>query len=1797
MKLFTNLLVVVILTLNTITVKAQTYNYPIEKQQGFSLSEKTRDGMHVNYELEHFSLSQLNYRGEEMSEIAIKGIVLPNTEGYPNLPTESRMLAIPQGATATLNVLRADQQVIKNVNIAPALRIQAENEEPEMEYRKDQKVYSRNAFYPEHPFEVSKTYMRGVNAVIVSITPFQYNPVTKDLIVYTNIELSLSYEGGTRHFGDDRLRSPYWDPILAAELMNYDQLPVIDYEARMQQWLRDEAEGAEYLIITPNNDEWAPYAEQLREYRTRQGILTKVYRLDEMPATTTEAMRQWFHNAYYNWDIPPVAVCLLGDHNTDMTRGIPAIVTPHTYSDHCITDNFYADAEGNDNLPDMVFSRLVAQNASELPVFVGKQIEYEYTNPNTDPSFYTSPITALGWQTERWFQICSEVVGGYFRLHDYTPTRINCIYQGIPDEIWSDNQNTSLVTDYFGPNGVGYLPESPSELGDWNNGSPEQVVHAVNTGSFWLQHRDHGLVTGWGEPSVSNEHIEQMNNVGKLPFVMSINCQTGQFDYTDGNCFCEAWMRRTYNGENAGAVGVLCPTEVSYSFVNDVFVWGVYDLFDSDFLPDYGSHESVAPKKGNWMPAFGNVAGKYFLAQSSWPYNPDDKDITYTMFTAHCDAFLNIFTQVPQTIAVSHQEVQYAGEETIQINAPRGTTIALTKGEGDDLEVMAVAAARGTIQDITIPAQTPPTVLRLTVTGHNYLRYEADIEVIPSEGPYLIVNDFTLANEATQLNFGDEAGFDIVLKNVGNALAPAGIATLTTESEYVTITNGTIDFDAIDSNATSNFSNAFSFTISDALPNKTPISFTVSIASGDAVYESHINVKAYAPVFKIGNMSILEIEGNGNGRLDPGEIAELKFDIVNKGNAASRETDATLVVDNEFIHILNSEANAISSINVNDTVFTQYQVYVGGAPIDSPAGFTLDVVSGAYTESKDFTTRIGYGTEDFETGTIDAMLWTNNSTAPWTISNESPYEGNYCLKSGKISHNEETETSITYTVTDADTISFYYKVSSEFNYDKFFFYVDGVEINNWSGEINWTLFRYPVTIGQHTFTWKYSKDVSVSNNSDCVWIDLVSLPRDTRLITSAGIDLNICKDDAAHLLGFAINQQSILWSTLGDGTFDDPNIGETTYNPGPNDIENGSATLTITATDNQSATATDTTTVTIHRAATIEDAGLNTIHCAISEPQAVAVNVNGEYTTFAWTTSGDGSFEDPSVPSTTYTPGPEDLENGVSLTAAAISDYCGTTTFVYPFEFSPKPELTVANDAIEVCEGESVDIELNFTGIAPFTVEAEGIESFTSATGSYTLTLSPTEFTEIRLNKIIDDNGCETMLDQTIMVEVKTRPELTLGDMPSSICQGETIAIAAAVAGDYDSFVWTTSGDGTFDDATATETVYTPGPQDNENKVTLTATANSALCGNLALEHTFSINRMPVMNMPLPNCAIMICQGQDYTLDYADFSGYVDGQMTMEVNGEPVTLTEGQPLVLHTAELAAGNHTFEFHHLNNGLCETDPNISFDIQVTETPNLTVAGTAFKVCQGESIAFELNASGGDPLNPNYTITGEGLEPIVFTGASYTMEMTPSESTEIHLTQISVENIGCGDSCSNALDITLKVEVTPVSDLPVISGDTLLDVRVTPVSTYTIANDVEVSFALEPSEAGTIAVANDDKTVAVTWSKSYKGKAVLTATPLSECNNGGGSMTINVRNTFSIDELTANTKIFPNPTSGQVSIECEGMTHISVYSTLGQMVYDEEVDADRLSIDLSQSPAGSYLVRIVTHQGTVVKKLYVK
>ncbi|MFH1936739.1 MAG: C25 family cysteine peptidase, partial [Bacteroidota bacterium] len=710
-------------------IQAQQYSYSDSwGKAGFNLVATESSAIEVVYSVPMFAIEDQFIDGVVMQNIMLPGNFLFNDAGAPNLPGRGRYIAIPQGSVPSLRIISQQTEVIHNVEIMPAPVIPAENDDTPLQYIKNMNIYGQDAFYPASPVTLSEvTQIRGADAVILGITPFQYNPVTKDLIVYRDLRVAIDCEGGTGIYGDDRLRSPWWDGLMSDVLLNYSALPNIDYAERMNQTLQSfpEDEECEYIIISPTGADFVRWADSIARFRNEQGILTKVFTLDEVGGNTTTAIEGFINNAYNTWSIPPAACLLLGDYGTNAAS---TVISP-IWNNYCVSDNLYADVN-NDQMPDVIFARMTANNDAQLTTFITKFLSYE-RNPETDTAFYNHPITALGWQTERWFQICSEVVGGYFKyVKGRQPKRINAIYQGNPNvDPWSTAPNTNTVLNYFGPNGLGYIPATPQELGGWSGGNSTMINNAINAGTFILQHRDHGAETLWGEPYYSNSNINQLTNT-KLIHIFSINCLTGKYNW--GNeCFTEKFHRHTKNGYNSGALSVTGASEISYSFVNDTYVWGLIDNMWPDFMP---AEASEVAHRGI-LPAFGNAAGKYFLRQSGWPYNSGNKAVTYNLFHHHGDAFSCLYDTVPATLDITHDTAIVYGSPTFTITATDSSFIALS----NDGELLATAWGAGTTPVVmTIPVLPPGTNVKVVVTMKNCFRYEDLVPVVAD----ILIADF-----------------------------------------------------------------------------------------------------------------------------------------------------------------------------------------------------------------------------------------------------------------------------------------------------------------------------------------------------------------------------------------------------------------------------------------------------------------------------------------------------------------------------------------------------------------------------------------------------------------------------------------------------------------------------------------------------------------------------------------------------------------------------------------------------------------------------------------------------------------------------------------------------------------------------------------------------------------------------------------------------------------------------------------------------------------------------------------------
>ncbi len=108
-----------------------------------------------------------------------------------------------------------------------------------------------------------------------------------------------------------------------------------------------------------------------------------------------------------------------------------------------------------------------------------------------------------------------------------------------------------------------------------------------------------------------------------------------------------------------------------------------------------------------------------------------------------------------------------------------------------------------------------------------------------------------------------------------------------------------------------------------------------------------------------------------------------------------------------------------------------------------------------------------------------------------------------------------------------------------------------------------------------------------------------------------------------------------------------------------------------------------------------------------------------------------------------------------------------------------------------------------------------------------------------------------------------------------------------------------------------------------------------------------------------------------------------------------------------------------------------------------------------------------------------------------------------------------------------------------------------------------------------------------------KSYKVKAVYEECESEFALTANGEDFIRVTN-LSVDENQMNVKLYPNPTSGQLNIEAEEMTTVSVYDVVGQCVMQTAAQDGRATIDMSQLQNGIYFVKVNTGNGSAVQRV---
>ena len=329
--------------------------------------------MKIQYEISEFELQQIDQDGKSYINLNMENAGSISDPGEPYLPTVSTYYAVEPGKSFSVVVNVQETETIPNVNILPFESWDA-NLTGKL-VKGDS--YAQNALYPETIATVSDPIvLRGLTMVQVSVTPFQYNPITEELTVIQSVEVELVEDGVVEMPFIPAKRSRAFEPLYESLVVNYASLS------------RDEIEYQQpaILYVLPSNltTTMMNYVEELMDWKHRVGYEVNYVNSSNV-VNNRNNLKNYIDNAYETWDNPPVHVTIIGD--AEGSYDIPTW-TDSWSSYNGDGDHPYSTLEGNDQFPDLFLGRLSFDTSSDLQTIIGKTLNYE-----------SSPY--LG---ENWFQ-------------------------------------------------------------------------------------------------------------------------------------------------------------------------------------------------------------------------------------------------------------------------------------------------------------------------------------------------------------------------------------------------------------------------------------------------------------------------------------------------------------------------------------------------------------------------------------------------------------------------------------------------------------------------------------------------------------------------------------------------------------------------------------------------------------------------------------------------------------------------------------------------------------------------------------------------------------------------------------------------------------------------------------------------------------------------------------------------------------------------------------------------------------------------------------------------------------------------------------------------------------------------------------------------------------------------------------------------------------------------------------------------------------------------------------------------
>ncbi len=433
------------------------------------------------------------------------------TLGVPDMPIFAGSIIVPEMSHMKLNVISTQYVDFNDVLIAPSKGNLTRDIDPSGIPYTFGEQYEINGFYPGDIARINDPYIiRDLRGQAIHFQPFQYNPVTKVLRVYTDVIIEVVEDGISSVNVIDK---PNLDSKMDNEFIKIYNRHFMNFNSASRYTPVGEYGNMLIICYADYMDEMEPFV----EWKTMTGMTVEM--VDVATIGNASAIKTFIANYYTDNGL--TFVLLVGD--------APQVPSSYSSGD---SDVNYSYVVGNDHYPDLFVGRFSAQTEAQVITQVQRTIDYE-KYPNEDET---------DWYT-KCMSVASQEGPGDNGEYDYQHLR------NI-----SDNKLLPFTYDYV------YEFFEGNQGGNDGPGWPtaSEVGVAVDEGASIINYTGHGSTTSWGTSSFANSHVNQLTNTGKLPFIFSVACVNGNF--VNSTCFAEAWLRAEDNGEPTGAIATIMST-------------------------------------------------------------------------------------------------------------------------------------------------------------------------------------------------------------------------------------------------------------------------------------------------------------------------------------------------------------------------------------------------------------------------------------------------------------------------------------------------------------------------------------------------------------------------------------------------------------------------------------------------------------------------------------------------------------------------------------------------------------------------------------------------------------------------------------------------------------------------------------------------------------------------------------------------------------------------------------------------------------------------------------------------------------------------------------------------------------------------------------------------------------------------------------------------------------------------------------------------------------------------------------